>query len=204
MATQSLSLVNPSKQNSKASWERLPNESSRAYAAFIEFKDLGADRTYKKVAEKLKKSVQLIGRWGQKFNWHHRSLDFDEFNEGQLQRRLLARRARARERALETAEILDEKLAHAVRTLKLVTVVKVEGKPDEEVVAVNVAEIARLWEVSRKIQDTILGDGKEDRVAAIHVHIGTRNPKYAHEQPEAMAEARRKAAQERQQQEEEL
>ena len=58
---------------------------------------------------------------------------------------------------------------------------------------VTAADIARLFEVSQKIQTSILGDGKEDRVAAIYVNFGQRNPKYDFEQPEAMAEARRKA-----------
>ena len=201
MATQSLSVVSLSKQNSKVSWERLPNESSRAHAAFIQFKELGFDRTYKEVAQKLKKSVQLIGRWGKKNNWHHRAADFDEYNEGELQRRLLLRRARSRERALAAAEMLDEKVAAAIEAMEITETIKEEGKPDRIRLLVSATEIARMFETSQKIQRDILGDGKEDRVAAIYVNFGQPNPKYDFEQPEAMAEARRRKALEAQNEE---
>jgi hypothetical protein len=150
----------------------------------------------------VKKSLQLVARWGQRFNWHNRALDFDEYSEGELQRRLLARRVRARERALAAAEMLDEKVSEAIKLLQVGKVVKAaDGKPDQTTLLITPGDIARLFEVSQKIQTAILGDGKEDRVAAIYVNFGQPNPKYAYEQPEAMAEARRRKALEAQSQE---
>ena len=188
MATQINQALNPSQIK-----DRMQNETAKAFQAFCVFKDLGPDRTYAKVAERLQKSEPLIARWGKRFNWHHRALDFDEFNEGELQRRLLVRRARARERALAAAEMLDEKVSEAIKALKVTRVVKRAGEPDETELLVSVTDITRLFEVSQKIQTSILGDGKEDRVAAIYVNFGSANPKYDFEQPAAMQEARRKA-----------
>jgi hypothetical protein len=179
----------------------MQNESAKAYAGFCVFKDLGPERTLQKVGEKLQKSYQLMQRWGKRFNWHNRAADFDEHSEGELQRRLLVRRARARERALAAAEMLDEKVSEAIKALEITEVIKVEGQPDKTRLLVSASEIARMFETSQKIQRDILGDGKEDRVAAIYVNFGSANPKYDSEQPWAMQEARRKAAQEQQQRE---
>ena len=64
----------------------MAGESAKAYSAFVEFKDLGCERTYKKVGERVKKSLQLMARWGQKFNWHNRAADFDEHNAQEMHR----------------------------------------------------------------------------------------------------------------------
>src|ERR1700751_3857272 len=82
-------------------WNRMEGESAKAFAAFCQFTELGSERSYTKVAEKLKKSTTIIGRWGKRFNWHHRAADFDEHNAREMQRALFARRARARKRALD-------------------------------------------------------------------------------------------------------
>ena len=118
MTTQSIAAVSPSYQTSKASWSRLPNESAKAYSAYLAFADLGPYRTYARVAATLGKSEQLMARWGKRFSWHHRALDFDQYSERELQPRFLMRRARARERALAAAEMLDEKVADAIRALQ--------------------------------------------------------------------------------------
>jgi hypothetical protein len=184
--------VNCSRGSSKQTWERMEGESAKAFAAFCRFRDLGPDRTLRKVAEKLRKSEQLMQRWGKKFNWHGRAVDFDEYSDSELQRKLLAHRIRVRQRALDIADKIDQKLVEAVDALKVTKLVKAEGKPDEMQLQVSPAEIARLFEVSQKVQSTILGDASEDRVAEIHVNFSAYLPEYDYEQPEQV-QARRKA-----------
>ena len=179
--------------SAKQPWERMAGESAKAYAAFVEFKDFGSERTYKKVAEKLKKSLQLMARWGQKYNWHNRAADFDEYDATEVQRAMLARRIRLQQRALNIADQLDEKAAEAIKLLQVARVVKVDGEPDQLELTISPHDIARMIEVSQKIQTSILGDGKDDRTGDIYVNIGHPDPKYNYEQPAAMAEARRKA-----------
>jgi hypothetical protein len=186
---------NSLKSASRQRWDRMEGETHRAYSAHIAYRDIGSDRTIQKAADLLQKSGSVLRRWSLRFDWKNRAADFDAYIEGELQRRLLARRAHARERALATAEMLDEKVCEAVRMLKVAKVVKVEGRPDEVTLLITPGELARLFEVSYRVQTAILGDGKEDRAAAIYVNIGTADPKYAFEQPAAMQEARRKARQ---------
>ena len=181
------------KSASRQPWDRMEGETHRAYSAFTAYRDIGCDRTIQKAADLLQKSGSVLRRWAVRFNWKNRAADFDEDNARGIQRELFSRRARAHKRALDISDILDQKIEEAVRALTVVKVVKVDGKPEETELAISPSELARLFEVSQKIQTSILGDGKEDRVAAIYVNFGQPNPKYAYEQPEAMAETRRKA-----------
>lgn len=55
-----------------AVWERRQGESAKAYQAFVIYRDLGAERSTSKVAQKLSKSEQLIRRWSAKHEWQQR------------------------------------------------------------------------------------------------------------------------------------
>ena len=60
----------------KNAWERLENETDAAFSAFKIYLELD-ERSYKKVAEKLKKSTTLIYRWADKFDWKNRVIAWD-------------------------------------------------------------------------------------------------------------------------------
>ena len=47
--------------NNAELWERLPQESMKAYAAFCAYRDLGPDRSMAKAGEVLGKSQGLMG-----------------------------------------------------------------------------------------------------------------------------------------------
>src|SRR5205814_10552772 len=90
--------------------DRMERETHRAYSAFIAYRDIGSDRTIQKAADLLQKSGSVLRRWAVKFNWQHRAADFDEDNAQQMQRELFSRRVRARKRALDIADMLDDKI----------------------------------------------------------------------------------------------
>lgn len=62
---------------SENSWERLPGESAKAFEAFDRYCKLGEERSIRKVAQKLNKSTQLLGRWSSQWDWVNRSRDYD-------------------------------------------------------------------------------------------------------------------------------
>ena len=63
--------------NDKAKlWERQENETDAAFSAFKVYLEL-EERSYKKVAEKLKKSTTLIYRWASRFDWENRAVAWD-------------------------------------------------------------------------------------------------------------------------------
>lgn len=61
----------------KAPWDRLPGESSKAYVAFITYRDLGPYRSIRKAIEKQGLSVKARLRtwlgWSSKYHWVERA-----------------------------------------------------------------------------------------------------------------------------------
>ncbi len=63
--------------NEVKSWDRLPNESDKAYEAFRNFLNLGGERSLLKVAEKVSKSEGQIKKWSRKNFWRERAAAYD-------------------------------------------------------------------------------------------------------------------------------
>lgn len=53
-------------------FERQPRESSKAFAAFKIYMELGTDRSHARVAEKIGVSTRMIHKWGTKYGWTER------------------------------------------------------------------------------------------------------------------------------------
>lgn len=58
-------------------WDRQPGETSKAYDAFVAYRDMGGDRSYAKVARQLGKSTTLLDRWGRQNDWPSRTAAWD-------------------------------------------------------------------------------------------------------------------------------
>lgn len=72
-----LHAVNPGCEEERQPWEKRvgskPRESDVAYAAFVAYRDMGAEvRSVRGVAQKLAKSRSLISRWSQTHDWADR------------------------------------------------------------------------------------------------------------------------------------
>lgn len=58
-------------------WDRQPGETSKAYQAFVTYRDLGHDRTQLLVEKELGKSKALISRWAGAHDWVARAAAWD-------------------------------------------------------------------------------------------------------------------------------
>lgn len=58
-------------------YERRDDESDQAFAAFVMYRDLGLERSQRKVAAALNKSETLMGRWAAAHKWRKRTLAYD-------------------------------------------------------------------------------------------------------------------------------
>ena len=67
----------PKSRGTVKPWERQLNESAQAFEAFYLYLSMGTDRSYRLVAEQLKKSHTIIGRWGREWNWQRRIREYD-------------------------------------------------------------------------------------------------------------------------------
>jgi len=72
-------------------WERQENESAKAYEAFREYRDMGSQRSFDKVGQKLVKSRQLLSRWSSQYDWVKRVEAYED------QKRKIAEEAEANE-----------------------------------------------------------------------------------------------------------
>lgn len=58
-------------------WERQENEGPEAFEAFALYRDMGIERSVRKVARQLNKSSTLIGRWSSTHGWQNRVKEWD-------------------------------------------------------------------------------------------------------------------------------
>lgn len=74
-------------------WERQTGESSVAYEAFKEYRDMPGKRSVTAVAKKLKKSNTLMYRWEIKWFWQERAQAYDN----KIEREKLAKKIKERD-----------------------------------------------------------------------------------------------------------
>jgi len=70
------------------SWERLTGETSRAFAAFCTFRDMGAERNIRKAVDSTAdeetvraKRYRVWRNWATQFRWKERAADYDNYTE---------------------------------------------------------------------------------------------------------------------------
>jgi hypothetical protein len=89
-------------------WERLTGESEEAYASFTAYRDLGLQRTFEGVAAGCMpgggKSVSLLRRWGQKWDWVERCRHWDNHLQSQRDSLLMADARKWEQRRLAELE----------------------------------------------------------------------------------------------------
>lgn len=64
-------------------WERQESESDRAWAAFQTYRDMGPQRSIRKVAAGLDKSGTLVGQWSSRHDWPNRVRAFERWMDQQ-------------------------------------------------------------------------------------------------------------------------
>ena len=104
---------------SEKPWERQPGESAQAYEAFDTYLKMGADRSCRKVAQKLSKSDTIIRRWSSTWHWQERCRAYD--NELKRQELIEAQKATKlmQERQIKTAMLLQKKAVQALDQLDI-------------------------------------------------------------------------------------
>lgn len=128
----------------KMPWERLENETPKAYAAFCIYLEQGDQRSYRKVAATLQKSETLIGRWGGAYDWPERAAKWDD------EQKRIARNAQVEEikkMRKRHADIAFTMLVKAAKALQRI--------PDDEIKA---QDISRMIDVGSKLERLSRGD----------------------------------------------
>jgi hypothetical protein len=101
-------------------FDRQPNESTRAWAAFREYLAMGADRSLAAVAAKIQKRKSQLEKWSVRWSWVERAFEYDAHNariQSEEENRLMkeraaewaARQSSLRETEYQTAVALEKK-----------------------------------------------------------------------------------------------
>jgi len=100
-------------------WERLPNESSKAYQAFCEYRDMGADRSIRKLAQARGKptSTKWLCHWSAKHNWVERARAYDDYLEQEKRKEQEKAILEMVERHTKEAMALQQKALERLKTL---------------------------------------------------------------------------------------
>lgn len=136
------------KANTPKPWERQPEETPKPFEAFCCYRDMGIERSIRKVAAKLGKSDTIIGQWSKKNNWVERVTAWDDENE-RIEREA-AQKAQAkaiRDMRKKHADLASAMLLKAAKALKAI--------PDEEIKA---SDVTRMVDVASKLERISRGD----------------------------------------------
>lgn len=141
-----------------APWERLPDESGKAYHAFCYYLRDGHWRSLRKVADVIDKGVSYekqLEKWSAKYNWFDRAQAFDTWVDTRQMRQYLAEQQAAFERHIEHAsqieeKVFDELMSRDLKEMKLSELIRlydIAGKIERDVWALK-------SEVGNKISET--------------------------------------------------
>jgi len=103
------------------SWERLPGETSAAFAAFCSFRDYGAERNIRKAVDSTEKNEAVRAKryrvwrnWCTQFRWRERAADYDNYTEklkqGELRKTIEAQGELHRKVTGKMLEVVSKKL----------------------------------------------------------------------------------------------
>lgn len=125
-------------------WERQENESAKAFEAFCIYRDMGIQRSVRKVARELGKSETLMARWSGNYDWVERAASWDEEQDRIVRQAQLDDIKKMRKRHAEIATDMLVKAAAALEEL-----------PADEIKA---ADISRMVDIASKLERISRGD----------------------------------------------
>ena len=125
-------------------WERQEGETSKQYEAFCIYRDMGIDRSIRRVAEELSKSNTLIGRWSRENDWVKRVEAYD------IEQERIAR-------IQQQKDIAKMRKNHAsIASTMLITAAKALKSMKAE--DIKPSDISRMVEVASKLERISRGD----------------------------------------------
>lgn len=136
-------------------WERQDAESLKAFEAFACYRDMGEERSYVKVAEQLRKSAQLIGRWGRAYGWKDRIAAYERQLDRQAQELQQEEITKMRMRQREYARAMQKKGMEFINSLKF------DPGEGDTLSSARLSEIVSLLKAATELERVSMGDAGE-------------------------------------------
>ena len=112
----------PKRQELEAApWEQQPGESAKAFEAFAAYRDMGVERSIRKVTRQLNKSLTLIGKWSSANNWPERARAYDMDLDRQAHAQAVREVRNMENRHIRIAMQLQAKALEALEQLDVAT-----------------------------------------------------------------------------------
>lgn len=99
------------------SWEQQPGESAKAFEAFAVYRNMGAERSLRKLTQKLHKNLTTIRDWSIKWNWQERVRAYDYDLDRQAHEQAVHNVQQMNDRHIQMAMQLQEKASAALENL---------------------------------------------------------------------------------------
>ena len=125
-------------------WERQDGETSKAYEAFCAYRDMGPDRSLRKVSQILNKSVTTLTKWSTPNNWLERCQAWDDEQERIARKEQINDIKKMRKRHADLATAMLVKAAKALAKI-----------PESEIKA---SDVSRMVEVASRLEQKSRGD----------------------------------------------
>lgn len=119
-------------------WDKMPEESTKAFEAFARYRDLGAQRSLSKAAAELGKSKPLLEGWSSKYSWQERITAWDAAQDRVNRRERRRAIVTMSRRHAEMAVAFQAKVIQRLKALK----------PEE----MSVGEALRVFAIAVKIE----------------------------------------------------
>jgi len=152
----------PAEQPQAEPWDRLPQETARAFGAFTLYRDQLGRRTLEKVAQMLSCSQQNVARWAIQWDWADRCRAYDHHLDELQRAELIVERRLMRKRqiqaGMELQGIAEDEIAELQKRVD-------QGLP----LNLTPAEICRLIETGAKLERLALGEDKASKFRDINV-----------------------------------
>jgi len=136
----------------KQAWDRQPGESSRAYAHFCLYRDMGVSRSLRTLekVDGCTSGYRQLGRWSSRWRWVERCEAYDDYLE--YQRRLQQEKER-REMSKRHAKMGMLAQSFAVRKLE-----KMANRIEQDEEHVSPADVARILDIGVKVERLARGE----------------------------------------------
>ena len=137
-------------------WERQPKETDKSFEAFATYRDMGTDRSYVKVAQRLSKSQTIIKRWGVTHNWVNRIEAWNDEQDRIIREELIKGIATMQKNHVNIA---NQMLIKAMKALQRI--------PAEEM---TMQDIARAVDVGTKLERLSRGEPTSITEGAVQIN----------------------------------
>ncbi|MBQ9739869.1 MAG: hypothetical protein IJV91_02910 [Kiritimatiellae bacterium] len=107
----------PKRTEPEVLWEQQPGESAKAFEAFAAYRDMGAERSLRKLTQQLHKNLTTIRDWSVKWNWQERVRAYDRELDRQAREQAVRSVRQMTDRHIRIAMQLQAKAVRALENL---------------------------------------------------------------------------------------